>query len=261
MGLVELFFGLFFEPYLERPSHHKPGVVISDFATQPHLPLEFELLVWNIQKGQQQEAWQSDFNQVNQNQDLTLIQEGLTHGLIVDSLLQQTEQSYIFGPSFQPRQDIFTGVMTGSRAKSLEAFTVPSKKTEPFTNTPKASLIKVVSTQDNQMLLVINTHSLNFVSNSSHKSQIKELLPTIKSHSGPVLWAGDFNTWNSERQLHLDRKLESVGLTRVPIAKDPRGLKLDHIYLRGCQAKSAKVLGHIRSSDHRPLQATIYCGN
>ena len=50
-------------------------------------------------------------------------------------------------------------------------------------------------TGTDQQLLVVNVHAINFVMLHTFEAFIKQLISAMKNHHGPILLAGDFNTW------------------------------------------------------------------
>jgi endonuclease/exonuclease/phosphatase (EEP) superfamily protein YafD len=103
-------------------------------------------------------------------------------------------------------------------------------------------------------LLVANVHGINFVTNGTFYDHITQIIATLKGHRGPLIFAGDFNTWNSARLEFLQEQSRQLGLEQVQFRTDPRRLPLDHIFYRGLKADQADILSNINSSDHLPLQ-------
>jgi endonuclease/exonuclease/phosphatase (EEP) superfamily protein YafD len=222
------------------------------------LPESFEVLIWNIEKGKHKLKWQNDFLELNRKVHLSLLQEAMMDGFIDMTLKSQVHQNWSFSVAFKTNSGN-TGVATGVSSPIVRFATAVSPVTEPVTKTPKVSQIKIVELKNGEKLLVINIHAINFVSQSSFEKHIDSLLPVIRSHSGPIIWAGDFNTWSESRQKYLDTTLGKLNLTRIPLQSDTRGLKLDHIYLRGCISNWAKIENQINTSDHYPIRANILC--
>jgi endonuclease/exonuclease/phosphatase (EEP) superfamily protein YafD len=82
----------------------------------------------------------------------------------------------------------------------------------------------------------------------------------IARHHGPVIFCGDFNTWRAERHALLDQLLAALQLQALGFEDDQRtrvlGRHLDHIYVRGLQAKTAQSF-NVASSDHNPMQVVL----
>ena len=77
---------------------------------------------------------------------------------------------------------------------------------------------------------------------------------------GPVIFAGDFNTWSASRQAAVDDFMSEHGLGSIAFEPDLRsrafGRALDHIYVRGMQAEFAQVIP-VTTSDHNPLRVRL----
>jgi len=96
----------------------------------------------------------------------------------------------------------------------------------------------------------------------------------MAQHPGPILLAGDFNTWNPRRlrlvtdlarDLQLREVAEFVGARKTGDHQSAvvnwllgidRALPLDRVYYRGLSPLAATVLP-LTSSDHRALQVTF----
>ena len=113
-------------------------------------------------------------------------------------------------------------------------------------------------------VLSLNIHALNFsLDLAGYAGQLDALLGGADAHPGPVLFSGDFNTWNRWRMDLLLRKAEAAGLRRVAFEAEgplPRWLSarsLDHVFYSpggtGLRPASARILASVRSSDHAPL--------
>lgn len=244
------------EPH--SPVLNREIVLSRNSSIQQRLPQDFYLLVWNIQKGQTQNEWKRDFRQLNRNTHLALLQEAMIDGFVDAQLRHQPHQNWSMSASFETKQGI-TGVATGVSSKIQSFNTLVSPVTEPIANTPKVTQVKMIQLESGENLLTLNTHAINFATQNAFEKHIESILPALKNHQGPILWAGDFNTWNKSRLIFLDRTLQTYNLNRVTLKQDPRRLKLDHIYLRGCQAAWVKVEDQVNTSDHYPLRANILC--
>jgi endonuclease/exonuclease/phosphatase (EEP) superfamily protein YafD len=150
----------------------------------------------------------------------------------------------------------WTGVSTMSRWQPFESVPLRSPGSEPFTGTPKMSLIskyKIAGTE----LWIVNLHGLNFdITHGDFKDQIDDVIRKISVHAGPMIFAGDFNTWSKSRMEHLFHRTSELGLTRAPL-ESPMGIfnaTLDHIFFRGINIKSTQLRTDIQSSDHLPLE-------
>ncbi len=161
-----------------------------------------------------------------------------------------------FFRSFSLGKHTETGVLTGSKFHQKILRILPSLDTEPLLRTPKASgisLIEIVGRKE--QLLVINTHAMNFNFGTPFLRQIQTVYEAIKDHEGPMIWAGDFNTWSKKRFIELRKITELLGLEWLEPENDRRFLKLDHILYRGIIPKYATIGSNVKTSDHFPIFA------
>ena len=107
-------------------------------------------------------------------------------------------------------------------------------------------------------LLVANVHAINFRENGAYKKEKERILDFLRSDTGPLIVAGDFNAWNSARGEKLLEIANSLGLKRVPLGsedgvKSMFGNPLDFVFYRGLKLLEYRVLDDGDISDHRPL--------
>ena len=105
--------------------------------------------------------------------------------------------------------------------------------------------------------MVVNLHALNFVEDSYQEAQLMGLEQIMQKHTGPLIFAGDFNSWTTRRQLVMARITKNLGLTKTTFPRDTRTFKIDYIFYRGLELKQSRVHMGISSSDHKPLTATF----
>lgn len=168
------------------------------------------------------------------------------------------------------------GVMTLARAPALAAHRVRSSERELRLLTPKAALISQLPLSDGRELCLVNVHGLNFDPTGRQLArQLDDLRERVAHISGPVVVAGDFNTWNDRRMgavrdLAHALDLEEVapefpGGTkgRLPGRKARETLGLDHrlhldrLFVRGLVPVHAAWMDSYRCSDHVPLIAHL----
>jgi len=220
---------------------------------KPH----FKLLVWNVWKGRRGDIWAKDFLRLAEDTDLILLQEAVTTPMM-SQLFQRPENrhEWLMAVSFAWKYATHTtGVMTGSAVHAKTRKFLRGSERELFFWTPKVTLATQYSVKNREDLLVINTHVVNFTSTTAFVRFVRELSGLITHHKGPVILAGDFNTWNTDRWTWLEKILISEGLWPVNFHGDPRFMKLDHVFVRGLKPINAHVQADIRSSDHYPLLA------
>ncbi|MCS6838665.1 MAG: endonuclease/exonuclease/phosphatase family protein [Bdellovibrionaceae bacterium] len=247
----------FDDPYKVFQTFSSRKITISP-APLRKLSSELSVLVWNVYKGKLKNQWREEFSRINREMDLTLIQEAMVDSYVDEVLRSQTHQGWNFSRSFEMSEGP-TGVATGSRAHAEQWETLVSPDLEPILNTPKVSQASWYSIEGEQTLLVINSHIINFVRTQRFKRHIQSIIPVIKSHVGPVIWAGDFNTWSDKRMRYLLRVMSELGFRQVTFDEDERVVALDHIFVRDCNIVSARIAHDYYSSDHKPLVARLKC--
>ena len=226
-------------------------------------PDVIKLLVWNVYKGRHREKWRQDFLSLSADKDLILLQEAMDDGWMPNIWQKDCpEYHWKMATSFSFRKNN-TGVATGSRFHASSIDFVRSKERELFFLTPKVSLATKYNFTDSKLkqknheLLVINTHVVNFTSTASYVRFVEELLQMVQDHTGPLIIAGDFNTWNFKRWFHLLRILAQLEIKPIEIDEDPRVLKLDHVFMRGFRVTHASIHDQIFSSDHYPIEVWL----
>ena len=158
--------------------------------------------------------------------------------------------------SFKDSSNIETGVVTASSQNPEEFFALKSPNTEPVTNTPKMALVTQYKIpESSETLMVINIHGINFVPFAHYKNQINQIAKVIKDHTGPVIFAGDFNSHIEERVIYLKKVLLPLGLEHAKVSGNEfNGLfVLDHLFYRGFEVKKAETLKYVTTSDHKPI--------
>ena len=216
------------------------------------LPQSFGLVSWNIEKGNNPE-WLEDLQTQQTSPDLMLLQEAYIPSPFKRFVGPVTHENFSEGYLAGRLQ---TGVLSVSSVKpqlhcALTAY-------EPWLTTPKATTItRYGLTGSEQPLLVINAHMVNFEWGvEGFIQQWQEIEQVLKQHNGPLIVAGDFNTWNVERVGVLETVKRRHNLTSVAFYPDFRtaffGLPLDHVLLRNLNATKAQLLVSTKS-DHNSL--------
>ncbi len=229
--------------------------------TSPLPPDKIRLFVWNIHKAEDPRLSQ-DFADLTFGADLALFQEAVSSPGFVQSLVAaNTDFEWTIAKSFQLFDFSFTGVATAYRVKPVGETVIVSKVTEPVTETPKTILLsQFLITGNYETLLVANVHGINFVGLEAYKTQMNQLVEKLRQHKGPMIVAGDFNTWAPARLDYIKSLFEPLGLVQVntPVAGM---LDLDHIFLRGMTANFIFDFSYIDSSDHAPLMVDLIFEN
>lgn len=219
----------------------------------PRESSDLKVLVWNVYKfGKDRIPFDYKDLVTRWEPNILMIQESVVPK--GESYCLLSSDCY-FSTAFH-KNDIHYGVMTSSHYPITESYTLHSDLTEPILNTPKASLVTSVETNKGQVL-VINTHGINFVSLMAYDIQLREVVERAKDWQGPIIWAGDFNSWNPGRQNLLAQATQALGLKDVLwmndyLIKRFMGFKLDHVFHRGLKVTKAQVF-KTKGSDHNAL--------
>lgn len=220
------------------------------------------LLLWNILKAKRNN-WSKDFSALVADRDLVMLQEAV-HKAPTDSLFKDSERfEWVMARSFRdPVSRVEHGVQTGSICPSLERHFFLSPHSEPLSQTQKLLLTtEYPMALNNERLLVLNMHAINFVGVRKYAEQIDQLTVALDSHRGPVILGGDFNTWNPARLAHFQKVATSAGLVEACMARRSKlahmNQHLDHLFYRGMELLSVASLTDYTSSDHAPIVATF----
>jgi len=220
-------------------------------------PSAIRVLTWNIHK-QGDPGWDRDLARFAAGSDLVLLQEAvLTPSLrtILDAehLRFTMASSFIYG-------DADIGVLSAARVSPIATCT--ERAVEPWLRIPKSAAISWFALGGtNQTLAVVNVHAINFsLSVSGYRSQFESLVDALRHHDGPILFAGDLNTWTDERSAVVREAAAALGLIEIVIASDRRsvflGHQLDHVLVRGLDVDASAAFA-VESSDHNPVTATL----
>ena len=217
------------------------------------LPLgnSLQILSWNIQKAGTS-GWVDDLFNLSQDVQLAFIQEASLQAPIEQTIPVPLYQAFAAGYT---TASLATGVLTLSSAAPNAHCAITSW--EPWLGTPKATSITEYTLDGPQRLLAINMHGVNFTLGvNDFQKQLNDLNGMMADHPGPIIFAGDLNTWSEARQGLVD--VFALRHNLRPVAFDPDlrtrtfGRALDHIYIRGLHPMSAHVVP-VSSSDHNPL--------
>ncbi|MEH6608684.1 MAG: endonuclease/exonuclease/phosphatase family protein [Halioglobus sp.] len=217
------------------------------------LPLgnSLQILSWNIQKAGSS-GWVDDLFSLGQDVQLAFIQEASLQAPIEQTIPVPLYQAFAAGYT---TASLATGVLTLSSAAPNAHCAITTW--EPWLGTPKATSITEYTLNGAQRLLAVNMHGVNFTLGvNDFQQQLNDLNSLLADHTGPIIFAGDLNTWSEARQNLVD--VFAVRHNLRPVAFDPDlrtrafGRPLDHIYIRGLQPTSAQVVP-VSSSDHNPL--------
>ena len=223
------------------------------------------LLVWNIHK-QGDAGWERDLSGFAAASDVMLLQETVLQPPLWD-ILDDSGLRWVMASSFLLGADDI-GVLTATRIAPIASCT--QRVVEPLIRIPKSAVISWLPITDSrteapagsrETLAIANVHSINFeLAPDVYRAQLEALADALAGHRGPIIFAGDFNTWNDARDGVVAEIAARLGLTELNLRVDQRavffGRHLDHIFIRGLQIVDVTAVP-VTSSDHNPLAATL----
>lgn len=224
------------------------------------LPLpgpDLRVLSWNLHKNDDP-GWDTDLARFAAASDLLLIQEAaLTSGL--QRVLHDAGYDGLLASAFMLHAHA-TGVLTAARVRPTSACV--QRTFEPLLHLPKTAMITRYAVQGvAQRLAVANVHSINFTFGlGAYRAQLEAIARELADHRGPVIVAGDLNTWNSARAVVVRDVMQRLGLVSVLPQIDTRsrflGQQVDYLFVRGLEVVHAEA-PKVTSSDHNPVLATL----
>lgn len=220
-------------------------------------PAALRVVTWNIHK-QGDRGWERDLRTFSADSDVLLLQES-----VLDRPLQHVfgdagmrwvmASSFLYGAT-----DV--GVVTGSRVAPIASCT--QRVVEPLLRLPKSAIVSWFPLEGRRATLAVaNIHAVNFsLTLGTYRAQFNALVDALASHQGPIVLAGDLNTWSIDRVAVVDAAARRLHLTEIPFSDDRRrlflGHQLDHIYTRGLDVVASSAVA-VTSSDHNPVMATL----
>jgi len=175
-------------------------------------PEKISIINWNIYKAQE-DNWADDFKTFIKGQDLVLIQEAVNRPDIIE-LLQDRQPYWQLNTGFY-YEGSEAGVLTASSVPAI--FSCGLRTTEPIIRVPKTVLINLYPlAHTEQLLLVANIHGINFtLGTDTYDQQIMAMDLIIKQHKGPMIIAGDFNSWSDARLAIVNAMAERLSLKKL----------------------------------------------
>ncbi|NUN06627.1 MAG: endonuclease/exonuclease/phosphatase family protein [Bdellovibrio sp.] len=244
-------------PYI-IPSKEKVLIKIGEGGEDIPSPTEFDIFVWNVFKGQKLHLFENDFRQLGAGKDFILLQEA-TVDQRMPKLWKEDFATYEWhlAQSFHYKRDLSsTGVAIGSKLRPQAVDFIRAKTRELFWLTPKLTLFNEYDFAGTKVLFVC-THVLNFVTLKAFSESLYQIAEKMSHFSGPIVLAGDFNTWHFKRYMIMKSIFRDLGLEHLDLDDDGRFLKLDHVFVRGFSVVKARVHHTVVSSDHFPLEIRL----
>ena len=220
-------------------------------------PEKITFLTWNIYKGDG-EGWQKDLAAFARSHDLMVIQEA-TLDPELTGLLESNDLNWIMNSAFQ-MNGTTAGVMNVANLNAVHSCGL--KVREPIIRLPKSTLVSYYEIEgSDEKLLVANIHGINFTLGISvYHEQLEQLYDAVKEHHGPMIVAGDFNSWNDDRMREVNHLVERLSLSRIeyPINNKTHvfGKAIDHVFYRQLEPVNNRVW-QVSSSDHNPVSVNF----
>ncbi|MBL0710931.1 MAG: endonuclease/exonuclease/phosphatase family protein [Colwellia sp.] len=223
----------------------------------------FSLLLWNIHKENQNSAFKQTLLKllVQHPSDFLLFQEVKysknTHFFLRDDFLAQYD--FLLASNIEKGCHVF-GVMTASKYgfKQVTPSVTCNKELGLFTH--KSQLVSHHPLSNRQSLCLVNLHAINFVSNKVFNQELTHLTEQLRQFLGPMIFAGDFNTWSKSRLQQLEQCKRTLSLSSALVAERHHikhffSKPLDHLLYRGLELIQAQAIDTLGISDHNPIHA------
>ncbi len=220
-------------------------------------PENISFLNWNIYKGNG-ENWQQDLSSFAQSHDLMTIQEA-TLDEELTGLLETHDFNWIMNTAFY-LNGTAAGVMTVANSNAVHSCGFKVK--EPLIRIPKSTLVSYYTIKgSNEKLLVANIHGINFTFGvGEYRQQMEKLYDAIKYHDGPMIVAGDFNSWSDDRMMEVSQLISKLSLSEIEYPVNNKthvfGNAIDHVFYRQLELVSNRVR-QVSSSDHNPISVNF----
>nr|WP_216610446.1 endonuclease/exonuclease/phosphatase family protein [Vibrio coralliilyticus] len=215
---------------------------------------DINLLVWNIYK-QNRGNWSQELTKYSSEKQLVLLQEAS----MTDELKEWMKQQLWFGNQVDAFKAFERSAGVLNLSKSLPKLACAYTELEPWLRLPKSAIYATHPLSDGQVLSVVNIHAVNFTyGTDEYQRQLGTLVDELSKHQGPIIVAGDFNSWSADRMAVMRSALDTLGVKEVSYRPDHRtqfitGLPLDHVFYRGLTLIKAEA-PESDASDHNPLE-------
>lgn len=218
------------------------------------------ILVWNLYKGRKP-GFLKTFAALGANRDIVMVSEATSADPVTTAFEGLPGFGWNFSTSFNMKDNVGTGTAIGSYAQAQNVRHLRTVDLEPGSKTPKAmTLAEFDIAGESKKLLVISIHGINWSGDDAIVRQVQQAIPDIKSHQGPVIFAGDFNFKNSTRLQSIKNILAPLGLQRVNW-KNPsvKPAQLDDAFARGVIVRRAYLNNSYMNvgSDHPAIELEV----
>ncbi|MGC9351699.1 MAG: endonuclease/exonuclease/phosphatase family protein [Sulfurovum sp.] len=245
--------------FIPSQLHHRS----CEIECQSVLPNTFGILCWNVYKQNKKHFhFKHYLHTLHQKKsiDICIMQEAA----FSDQEKFALEHCTYDAAANIEVNDGFYGVLTASLVASKRADAYLSEGRESLFGPHKSLLVSHYPLSRGGELLILNVHAINFRENRHYDRELEHFLLRVKDHKGPMIIAGDFNTWNKRRMQRLYHLCRGLGLERVPFSQEDKiksfmGHHLDFIFFRGLELLEYEVIEEETISDHNPLMARFRC--
>ncbi|MBY0414760.1 MAG: endonuclease/exonuclease/phosphatase family protein, partial [Bdellovibrionales bacterium] len=220
-------------------------------------PNSIRFLIWNLHKGADK-SFKYEYLALGYDRDIIMNQEIFLDKNMMDVFHFLPYFYFTTATSFfSGKEKTRTGVANISRVKPSFTKFVKTETLEPIVNSPKVALINSYPlTGSRKKLTVVNIHGINFVSNKNFRNEMSRLYEQIKDIPSPLVFSGDFNTWNKERIEILNEYAQRLGLEEATFTPDDRmtfnNYPLDHfLHTPDLKVTRARVDKIYEGSDHK----------
>ena len=237
----------------------------------------FSVLVWNVQKmtykainnkevseDQYQHLKRLFDNYLNTSKvDFCLLQEVQLNNKEGDNFLLHHNYSFVHSSNYYIPDDtarLGTAILTNKKIDSVQ---IETSNVRAFYNTgmSKSATYAWMPLSNNKNLLVVSIHAINIINTNTFEKHITQVYETIKTHQGPILFAGDFNTWNKKRFKRLTELFSPLNINITHQSRFVKGSRLqwgkhplDQVLTRGITIINNITVGKLDSpADHAPL--------
>ncbi len=214
-------------------------------------------LNWNIYK-ESGDNWQHDLSAFAKNHNVMTLQEAMLSNEMT-ALLHAHGFDWIMNTAFHLNGEA-AGVMNVASTSAIHS--CGFKINEPLIRIPKSTLVSYYRLDGtDEQLLVANIHGINFtLGMSSYREQLDRLYDAVKYHEGPMIVAGDFNSWSDSRMAAVNQLVKKLKLSRLEYSVNNKthifGNAIDHVFYRQLEPLSHEVL-QVSSSDHNPVSVNF----
>ena len=222
-----------------------------------NMPDAFGMLCWNVYKNNRKHpGFQAFLHKEVEKRviDLILFQEASFRD---NHHFELPHFSYDAAANLEFKGE-FYGVLTASKIESTHAKAYLSEGRESMFGPHKSLLLSDYTFNDGSSLLILNVHAINFRENQRYNKELERFLTLVETYQGPMILAGDFNSWNNKRMEKLQNIAEKLSLKAVSFAEADKvksfmGKTLDFIFYRELDLIEAVVMDEHKLSDHNPL--------